>query len=585
MKKRLQNNEKLCTIKNISFKKRIIRGGSIMKKKKIFSLILLSTVFLTACTTGKTTDSGDTNAKEDTTVSADSEKSFNVAVTQEMPSADLSVATDIISFTALNNMYEGLYRVDEENKPQPAGANDFAEVSEDGLVYKLKLREDAKWSNGESVTAADYVYGWQRTVDPATGSQYAYLYEPVLNAKEIIEGDKKPDELGIKALGDYELEITLNTATPYLDYLFAFPSFFPQNEATVSEYGDQYAQTDVNAIYNGPFVLSNFEGPGTDTEWSYEKNLEYWDADQVKVDKINVSVVKESSTALNLFLDGQADDVTLTGELAQQNANDPQYTTVKQSRTTYVELNQNEEDSPFKNKDLRLALSYALDREALVNQVLGDGSTISESLIPREMSFDPDNDKDFVDESTADLSFDEAKAKDYWEKAKKELDIDSLSFELLSDDTDSVKKVAEYIQGAWTSALDGLEVSVTNVPFSVRLDRTTNRDFEVVVGGWGADYADPSSFTDLFITDNTYNRGGWSNAEYDQLTTDAATTYATDPSARFKALIEAEGIIMEDMGVIPVYQKAEGHLISEKVKGIVSHGAGAPYDYKWTFIE
>ena len=148
-----------------------------------------------------------------------------------------------------------------------------------------------------------------------------------------------------------------------------------------------------------------------------------------------------------------------------------------------------------------------------------------------------------------------------------------------------MKKVAESIQGAWTSTLDGLEDSVTNVPFSVRLDRTTNRDFEVVVGGWGADYADPSSFTDLFITDNTYNRGGWSNSEYDQLTTDAATTYATDPSARFKALLEAEGILMEEMGVIPVYQKAEGHLISEKVKGIVSHGAGASYDYKWAFIE
>lgn len=556
-----------------------------MEKKRLLALVLASTFALSACTTGNTTDSSGSTQSEGTSGDDATEQVFNLTVSQEMPTADLSIATDTISFSALNNMYEGLYRLDAENKPQPAGAAELAEVSDDGLVYTFKLREDAKWSNGDPVTAADYVFGWQRTVDPATASQYAYLYEPVANAPAIIAGDKDPDELGIKAISDYELEITLTTATPYMDYLFAFPSFFPQNEATVNEFGDQYAQTGDNSIYNGPFVLTDFEGPGTDMDWTYEKNPEYWDAANVKLDTINVSVVKESSTALNLFTDGQVDDVALTGELAQQNANDPQYTTVKQSRTTYIEMNQNYADSPFRNENLRKALSYAIDRDALVNQVLGDGSAASESLIPREMSYDPDTGDDFVDESSADLSYDPDKAKEYWEKAKAELDIDSLKFDFLSDDTDSVKKAAEYIQGAWTSTLDGLEVSVTNVPFSVRLDRVNARDFEAVLGGWGADYADPSSFTDLFQTGNAYNRGGWSNADYDKLVADAATTYATDPSKRWQALVDAEGIITSEMGVIPVYQRAEGHLIASKIKGIVSHGAGATYDYKWTYVE
>lgn len=132
-------------------------------------------------------------------------------------------------------MYEGIYRLDKDSKPQPAGASELAEVSEDGLTYKIKLREDAKWSNGDPVTAADYVYGWQRTVDAATASEYAYLFAPVVNAEDITAGKKDKSELGIKALGDYELEITLTKQTPYFQYLLAFPSFFPQKQSVVEK--------------------------------------------------------------------------------------------------------------------------------------------------------------------------------------------------------------------------------------------------------------------------------------------------------------------------------------------------------------
>ncbi len=549
-----------------------------MKKGKLLGTLLVSALLLGACSTGGA------NKTDDTAASGAAEQVFNLAVLQEMPTADLSIATDTISFTALNNVYEGLYRLDAENKPQPASAAEMAEVSEDGLTYKIKLREDAKWSNGDPVTAADFVYAWQRTVDPDTGSQYAYLYEVVANATEIINGKKPVKDLGIKAVSDYELEINLAVATPYFDYLLAFPSFFPQHEATVEEFGDKYAQTSDNAVYNGPFTLADFDGPGVDTEWTYEKNPEYWDAANIKLDAVNVSVVKESSTGLNLYQDGQLDDVILTGELAQQNSDDPDFVTLKESRTSYIEMNQREADSPFNNENLRKALSYAIDREALVKQVLGDGSEASTGLIPQNMSFNPESGKDFVEETTNNVEFDADKAKEHWEKAKEELKIDSLSFDLLSDDTDSVKKVAEYVQGVWKETL-GLDVKMTNVPFSVRLDRSNAGDFDVVLGGWGADYADPSSFTDLFVTDNAYNRGRWSNADYDKAVSDAAKTYATDPAKRWQALLDAENTLIEHMGSIPVYQRAEAHLRAAKVKGIVSHGAGASHDYKWAYIE
>lgn len=553
-----------------------------MKKKWGYGVVAVCGIVLAGCSTGGTSSTGESSSGSGT---AAAEQIFNVVVQQEMPSADLSLATDTISFSALNNVYEGLYRLDADSKPEPAGAAELAEVSEDGLTYKLKLREDAKWSNGEPVTAADYVFGWQRTVSAETGSEYAYLFAPVTNAEAITAGEKDASELGIKAVSDYELEITLTTPTPYFQYLLAFPSFFPQSQAVVEDNGDQYASTSDNAVYNGPFVLAGFDGPGTDTEWSYEKNDQYWDKETVKLDTINVSVVKESSTSLNLFQDGQADDVILTGELAQQMANDEAFVSEPLARTSYIELNQREEDSPFRNEDLRKAISYAIDRDALVTSILGDGSLASTGLIPKGMTFNPTDNTDFVDEAESVIEYDQEKAKKHWEKAKEALGIDSLSFEILASDTDSTKKAIEYIQSAIQDTLDGVKVSLSPVPFSVRLDRSNSGDFDVVMGGWGADYADASSFTDLFVTDNSYNRGRWTSEEYDTAVKSSATTNAGNPDARWQDLLDAEKIIMDQQGVIPVYQNVEAHLRAPKVKGVVSHGAGAQYDYKWALIE
>ena len=553
-----------------------------MKKKWGYGVVAVCGIVLAGCSTGGTSSTGESSSGSGTTAA---EQIFNVVVQQEMPSADLSLATDTISFSALNNVYEGLYRLDADSKPEPAGAAELAEVSEDGLTYKLKLREDAKWSNGEPVTAADYVFGWQRTVSAETGSEYAYLFAPVTNAEAITAGEKDASELGIKAVSDYELEITLTTPTPYFQYLLAFPSFFPQSQAVVEDNGDQYASTSDNAVYNGPFVLAGFDGPGTDTEWSYEKNDQYWDKETVKLDTINVSVVKESSTSLNLFQDGQADDVILTGELAQQMANDEAFVSEPLARTSYIELNQREEDSPFRNEDLRKAISYAIDRDALVTSILGDGSLASTGLIPKGMTFNPTDNTDFVDEAESVIEYDQEKAKEHWEKAREALGIDSLSFEILASDTDSTKKAIEYIQSAIQDTLDGVKVSLSPVPFSVRLDRSNSGDFDVVMGGWGADYADASSFTDLFVTDNSYNRGRWTSEEYDAAVKSSATTNAGNPDARWQDLLDAEKIIMDQQGVIPVYQNVEAHLRAPKVKGVVSHGAGAQYDYKWAVIE
>ena len=525
------------------------------------------------------------SSKKDSGSQANSEQVFRYIERQEMPSADPSLATDEVSFVALNNVYEGIYRLDKENKPQPAGAIEKATISEDGLVYTVKLREDSKWTDDKPVTAADYVYGWQRTVEPTTASEYAYMFSSVKNAEKITKGEIDKKELGIKAISDYEVEITLEKPTPYFDYLLAFPSFFPQRQDIVEKYGKDYTTSSDKAVYNGPFTLTDFDGPGTDTSWSYTKNDNYWDKDVVKINKVAVDVVKEAPTSLNLFQDGQADEVPLTGELAEQMKEDPNYITLKAASTFYLEANQRDENSPFRNENLRKALSYAIDRDSMVKRIIANGSTAPIGLVPQGLVGSPKTDEDFAKEAGNQVVYDVKKAKEYWVKAKEELGIKTLTMDLLVDDSDNSKKMAEYLQGALSDNLEGLKVNVSAVPFAVRLDRMSKGNFEVAVSGWGADYADPSSFLDLFVTDGSNNKGRYSNKEYDALVNKAATTDANNPEARWKDMLDAEKLLMDQMGVIPLYQKAEAHLRSEKAKDVVYHSTGAKYDFKWMYME
>lgn len=547
-----------------------------LKKTMLIGVMTLCSLTLVAC--------GDKSGK-DSENQASSEQVFRYIERQEMPSADPSLATDEVSFVALNNIYEGIYRLDKENKPQPAGAVEKATVSDDGLVYKVKLREDSKWTDDKPVTAADYVYGWQRTVDPATASEYAFMFNTVKNAEKITKGELDKKELGIKVINDYELEITLEKPTPYFDYLLAFPSFLPQRQDIVEKYGKDYTTDSDKAVYNGPFTLTDFDGPGTDTSWSYTKNDKYWDKDVVKIDKIAVDVVKEAPTSLNLFQDGQADEVPLSGELAEQMKEDPNYITLKAASTFYLETNQRDEDSPYRNENLRKALSYVIDREAMVNQIIANGSTVSTGLVPQDLVGSPVTNEDFAKEAGNQVIYDVDKGKEHWEKAKSELGIKTLTMDILVDDSDNAKKMAEYLQGTLSDTLDGLKVTVSPVPFAVRLDRMSKGDFEVAASGWVADYADPSSFLDLFVTDASNNKGHYSNKEYDGLVNKAATIDANDPEKRWNDMLAAEKLFMDQMAVIPLYQKAEAHLRSEKAKDVVYHSTGAKYDFKWMYME
>lgn len=538
---------------------------------KKFFIATASLLFLSGCQ----------NSQPDTEKETAETASYKVIVKQEIPSIDASITNDVVGWGVLKNTGEGLFRLDQSSKLIPAGAAALPEISADGLTYTFALRETAVWANGEPVTAQDYVYGWQRTVDPETASEVAYLFESLENYQAILKGESPVSELGVKALSDYKLEVTLENPVPYIQSLFSLPPFFPQNKKMIADSGDKYATASQFVVGNGPFTLENFDGAGSDTNWSYVKNETYWDREQVKIDNIQVDVVKEDATALNLFQDGQADDIVISGEIAQQMSSDPSFISQELSTTTYIEFNHTKKE--LQNENLRKALTYAFDRQLLVDKILGDGSLPATGLVPKNMSFNPTTQADFVTDSGNHLAFDAIKAQEYWKKAKKELNIENFHFRLMSSDTDSAKKVVEYMQGAIQETLPEVTVEVLSVPLTIRLDRETKGDFDLTLVGWGAEYDDPSVFLELFVTSNFNNSGQYRNPDFDKLIQAAGTTHASDPDARWQDLLEAEKILLETAGVAPIYQKAEAHLRNPKIKNILS--AGPEFDYKWSYIE
>ena len=497
----------------------------------------------------------------------------------ELPTMDLSKATDVVSFDMLNNTMEGLYRLGKDSKIEP-GIATKTKVSSDGLTYTFTLRKDAKWSNGDKVTAKDFVYSWRRTLDPKTNSQYAYLFEGIKNATDVMNGKKSTKEVGVKADGDYKLVVTLDRQIPYFKLLMGFPLFFPQNQKTVEKYGSKYGTASKYMCYDGPFNLTKWTG--TNLSWSLKKNDNYWDKKSVKLDAINFKVNKSNSTSYNLYQSGKLDATSLSAEQAKQLKGQSGYTVRRSASTFYFQYNQTKPE--FQNKKIRQAISMVINRKEFVNKVLGNGSIPAKGLVPTGLA--TRNGKDFADASYVKegVTLDVSKAKKLWAEGLKEIGKDSLTFGLLSDDTDGAKKTTEFIQSAIESNLKGAKVECANVPFKTRLNRTNQGQFDVVISAWGADFADPISFLDMFTANNSYNAGKWKNAQYDNLIEASKTTDAGNAGKRWDDLVNAEKILIRDQGVSPLYQQATAWMVKPKVKGVIYNSAGANYNFKNAYV-
>ncbi|KRL88110.1 ABC-type oligopeptide transport system, periplasmic component [Lacticaseibacillus pantheris DSM 15945 = JCM 12539 = NBRC 106106] len=526
-----------------------------MKKKPLLlgSMLTTMVVLLAACGSSSSSSS--------------KSQSMTRMVKDVIQTMDPAQATDVISGQTLQDTTAGLLRFKGKNL-EPDLASKKPTVSKDQKTYTFTIRKGAKWSDGKEITAQDFVYSWERAADPKTKSEYSYIFSGIKNADDIIAGKKDPSTMGVKAEGKYKLVVTLDRVMPYFQKMITLQTFNPVEKSVVKKYGSKFGTASKYITASGPYKLTNWNG--SNNTWTEVKNKSYWNAKNVKLDKIKTTVVKDTSTAVNLFQSNKLDDAVISGDTATQMKNDKSYKTMVQGRTTYLEMEQKKVPA-FKNQKIRQALSLSINRTQFINKVLGDGSRPVYTILPYKSMYNSDG-TDIAAAATKGVKqyndYDLSKAKQLFKEGMKEAGLTSFSFTITSDDTDAAKSTTEYLQNAFeklSSSDAKVTVKTKSVPFKTRITLSEQHNFDMVVSGWQGDFPDAISFLDLETTGNSYNFGQWSNAEYDKYVQASKTTDATSTSKRWEDLVKATQILAKDNGVIPLYQTGEAHLTNTKI--------------------
>ncbi|OYD08326.1 peptide ABC transporter substrate-binding protein [Paludifilum halophilum] len=530
----------------------------------VAAFTVLSMVFLAAC------GGGSSQASDDQVLDIG-------MIVSEPPSLDPAKAQDSQSGHILRHVLEGLVNIDKDGNPKPGIAKEW-EVSDDGKEITFHLR-DATWSNGDPVTAEDFEYAWKRVLNPDTGAIYAYQLFYLKNGEEYNAGEAEADEVGVDAVDDKTLKVELKQPTPYFISLTAFYTLLPVNKDVVEENGKWAANADTY-VGNGAFTLDVWEH---DSKIELKKNEDYWNADKVKLSKINVPFNQEEQTAYQLFKSGKLDygdknslPVDLIPELVEKGEVE---TKKKLGSYSYIF---NLEEEPFDNKKIRKAFALAIDRKKIVEDVTQGGEAPSNGWVPWGMP-DPANGEEWVKQhgQYQKSSAQPEKAKELLEEGMEEEGIDKLPEITLDYNTDdSHKKIAEALQQMWKKHLD-VDVKLQNSEWKVFLEKQSNGDFQMSRQGWLPDYIDPMTYLDMYTTESDQNKANWHNEEYDELIEKAKST--NDQKKRSKLMHEAEEILMEEMPIIPIYFYTEFILQKDHVKNVI-YKKDASFDFREAYL-
>ena len=498
--------------------------------------------------------------------------SVTVAMDADLNTMDYDLATDGNSFIMQSMCVSGLAMLDADGQPQPDLAEKW-DVSEDGKTYTFHLRDGIKWSNGDPVTADDFVYGWRRLVDPDTASEYNFIVSTigVVNADEVIAGEKPVEDLGVEATDDSTFVVHLTQPCGFLLGLMAFPSFFPLNQKFYEEKGDQFGVGSVDDIlYCGPYTMTDWQAGN---QYTFTKNDDYWDADAVDTDTVTFKFLQDTQSAMLEFQQGNIDVVKLASEQVDAYKNEEGFTT---RLTGYAwRLDFNYEVDKLNNLDLRKAISLAIDRNSLADDVLKDGSIAAKGFIPEQFAYGPDG-KDYRETSgdLIDTDADADAAEAEYEKAKAALGGD-VTIDLLYEDSEACKAVAENLQQQLQTALPGLTVTMNCKPKKTRLELSNSHQYEVMLTRWGPDYADPQTYLDLFRSTRAGYTGTYVNDDYNTLLDKAFFGEdAADAEKRWADMVEAEKMLIDDVAMVPLYQNGGAMMINPKVYGIEFHSGG-----------
>ena len=505
-------------------------------------------------------------------------KLLNINLTGEVPDLNSVTMTDNISFTVITNLMEGLYRLDQDDKPVPAMA-EGVETSSDGLTYTFTLRDGVQWSNGDPVTSQDFKYAWLKVLDPETAATYAYIISTFVKGADAYNTKKgDPGEVAIEAPDDKTLRVELNSKSPFFLQLTSFGTYFPQQQEFVEKLGDKYAEDGESLLYNGPYTMTqgNAGGGGTVV---LEKNDKYWDKDNVAVETINGRIVKENDTAINLYEGGELDLTSLEGNKVQQYEDSPDFFRIVQPFTVYGRLNQ--KAPGLDNINIRKALMIGFDREALTEQIAQNGSVPAYGYVPPAITPGPGNQT--FREANGDLvPKDVESARALWEKGVEEIGGQAPKLTMLFSDDSLQRDMATYMQDQYKKNL-GADFDVEVVTFDAALDRVDQEDYQINYAfGWIGDYDDPMTFMDLYLSDSPFNNSFFENEEYDRLIKGAQTE--PDLDKRMQMMLEAEKILIEEAATVPVYYNAVAGVKKPYFKGYTPHSFGGD-DYKYASIE
>ncbi len=482
------------------------------------------------------------------------DQTFTYRVLDEHSSVDPQIVEDVSGAEIVRDLFEGLYNQDADGNLIPGVALSHT-TNADKTVYTFTLRDNAKWSDGKPVTANDFVYGWRRLADPNTASPYQWFVEVMglKNSGAVMAGDADPSELGVKAIDDYTLEVTLENSLPYFALTTTHSSTFPAPKWAVDAHGVDWTKPG-NIVSNGAYVLTEHVPNERSVR---ERNPMYWDNDGTILDKVVALVINEESVALTRYMAGELDRTEIpAGQYPSLSKSNPDEAIVFPRLCSYYFMFNMSDSGPeaLKDKRVRQALSYAVDRSIITENILQGGQTPAYTFTPGATANFEVPAVPFGEMSQTER---DAKAKELMADAGYS---DGLKIELIYNTSEDHKKIAIAMSQMWKQKL-GVETTLANQEWKTFLDTRGNQNFEVARGGWCGDYNEASTFLDLVQSNSGYNDSKYSNAEVDQLLADAKTS--DNPQPNYKRV---EEIIADDMPLIPIYHYAGNYMLNANLK-------------------
>ena len=495
--------------------------------------------------------------------------------TAEPKSIDPGLLTDQSGIAVNSLVSEGLTRQGKDGTPEPGLAEKW-DVSEDGLTWSFHLRENIKWSSGEPVTADDFKFAWLRVLEPATASEYAYMLHYIKGGQAYNEGKGKKEDVGINVIDSRTLEVKLERPTAYFASLAASPTYAPIREKFFDEKGKNFALEADAMEYSGPYKIKSWKH---DSNFIMVKNENYWNKDHIKIDEVEMVLVADSTAELNAFNNGEIELIRLTAEQYKRYEKDPRVNVFRNNSVWYLEYNM--ENKFLANKKIRQALTLAVDKEEMANTIVKGTGEAAYGIVPTGF---PGESKTFREENGDSYpKYNPEEAKRLYKEGLAELGVTELpELSLIINEAGNNKKIAEYVQEKIRTNL-GANLRIEPIPFKERMARLQQKDFEIVLSGWGSDYADPMTYIDLFVTNGGNNHSSYSNPKYDELIKTANNS--SDNKVRMQAMRDAEKILGDDMPVGVMLYSTRVIMLNPKIKNVYFKGIGAEYYLYDAYVE